>query len=265
MTRFDRDTSLERVDSNEFEGNVNRGWFVMDAPNGGYLASLILRALTMTVDDPERSPRSLTVHYLRPAVEGPLTIRTNVERAGRSLWTLSARLYQDDAFVAAALAAFSVPFSGYEFDNAQMPDAPGPDVVPETPRIPGMTPPIVDRMDYRFAYGSLPFSGSDRALIGAWMRLKGGRVADALLVPTLADACPPSIFGRLNEPIPASTIDLTVHFRNSLPLENAEPEDFLFGVFSSRIGAEGFFEEDGEIYSQGGLLLAQSRQLALLR
>jgi hypothetical protein len=99
MTRFDRDTGLERVGANEFEGKVDRGWFVMAAPNGGYLASIILRALTMTVDEAQRSPRSLTVHYLRPAVVGPLTIRTTVERAGRSLSTLSARFYQGDTYM----------------------------------------------------------------------------------------------------------------------------------------------------------------------
>ena len=265
MTRFDRDTALVRVGPNEFEGNVDRGWFVTSAPNGGYLASIILRALTMTVDDPERPPRSLTVHYLRPAVEGPLRIETTVERAGRSLSTLSARLYQNDGFLAAALAAFSRPFSGFEYDDGRMPDVPAPEVAPEAPRIPGRMPPIFDRMDYRFAFGDLPFSGSDRSVIGAWMRLNDGRIADALFVPTLTDGCPPSIFGRLTEPIAAPTIDLTVHFRKTLPLADADPGDYLLAVFRSRVGAEGFFEEDGEIYSRNGILVAHSRQLGLLR
>ena len=265
MTPFDRDTALERVGPNEFKGRVDRGWFVTAAPNGGYLASIILRALTVTVGDQERSPRSLTVHYLRPAVEGPLTIRTTIERAGRSLSTLSGRLYQGGTYVAQALAAFSVPFPGYEFNDAKMPDVPAPEVAPEPPPIPGGMPPIFDRMDYRFAYGDLPFSGSDRSVIGAWMRLKDDRIADSLLIPTIADGCPPAIFGRLEGPIPAPTIDLTVHFRLTLPEAEADPSDFLFGLFRSRVGAEGFFEEDGEIYTKRGILVAQSRQLALLR
>lgn len=265
MTRFDRDTALERVSETEFRGKVDRGWFVTSAPNGGYLASIVLRALTMTVDDAERSPRSLTVHYLRPAAEGAVTIRTATERAGRSLSSLTARLYQGGALVAVALAAFSKSWPGYEFHDARMPDVPGPDVAPEPPPIPEILPPIFGRMDYRFAYGDLPFSGADRAAIGAWMRLKDLRVPDALLIPTLVDGCPPSIFGRLTGPIAAPTIDLTVHFRTGIPIEDSSPMDFLFALFRSRVGAEGFFEEDGEIYTKSGILVAQSRQLGLLR
>jgi len=265
MTRFDRDTGLDRVAPNVYVGRIDPGWFVIASPNGGYVASIVLRALAMTVDDADRSPRSLTVHYLRPAVEGPLTVRTTVERAGRSLSTLSARVYQQDACVAIALAAFSHPFSGPEFNDASMPNVPSPGAAPEAPRPPGLTPPILERFDYRLALGDIPFSGANRSLIGAWMRLKDGRVPDSLLVPALADGCPPSVFGRLSAPIAAPTIDLTVHFRAALPLPGAGPADYLLAVFRSRLGAEGFFEEDGEIYSEGGLLVAQSRQLALLR
>jgi len=45
---------------------------------------------------------------------------------------------------------------------------------------------------------------------------------------------------------------------------DATPEDFYLGVFRSRTLAGGFAEEDGEIWTRGGVLLAQSRQLAML-
>jgi hypothetical protein len=61
------------------------------------------------------------------------------------------------------------------------------------------------------------------------------------------------------------TIDLTVHFRSPLPLAAAEPGAHVLAVFRTRLVNEGLLEEDGELWSRDGQLLAHSRQLALLR
>jgi len=50
----------------------------------------------------------------------------------------------------------------------------------------------------------------------------------------------------------------------TLPLAGAADDDFVLAVFRSRRAHEGFIEEDGEIWSRDGVLLAQSRQLALV-
>ena len=76
----------------------------------------------------------------------------------------------------------------------------------------------------------------------------------------LADAWYPAPWPRLSELAPAPTVDLTVHFRSPLPV----PGPLLLGRFRSRYVRDGFFEEDGELWSAAGLLVAQSRQLGLL-
>ena len=53
---------------------------------------MLLRALIETVAEPARAPRSLTIHYARAPEPGPVSIHTVIERAGRSLSTLSARM-----------------------------------------------------------------------------------------------------------------------------------------------------------------------------
>ena len=58
---------------------------------------------------------------------------------------------------------------------------------------------------------------------------------------------------------PAPTIDLTVHFRAPLPLD-----DTCCSAASAELVRDGFFDEDGELWAPDGTLVAQSRQLGLL-
>ncbi len=82
-------------------------------------------------------------------------------------------------------------------------------------------------------------------------------------VAALMDAWTPPVYARAGQPLRVPTVDLTVHFRTSLPLPDAKPDDFLLAIFRTNAAAEGFLEEDGEVWSSDGRLVAQSRQLAV--
>ena len=192
-TRFDRDTDVRKLDApagaTVHEGRIDRGWWVVRGPNGGYVAALVLRALAGSVD-PDRAPRSLTVHYTAPPVEGPVRIETRIERVGRSMSAVSGRMLQGDRVLALALGAFSKPRVGPSFDDTAMPDAPPPEACESFAKM----IPIHERYDYRFAVGTPPGSGADRALIGGWIRSAEPRLADAALVAAFTDAWPPACF-----------------------------------------------------------------------
>jgi hypothetical protein len=191
-----------------------------------------------------------------------------VERAGRSVLSLSARLFQGEETYALALAALALPRQSATLADLAPPACPPLAACP--PLILGEGwPRFTALYDYRAGIGDPPFSGSAHARTGGWLRLREPHLADAPLVAAYTDAWMPCIFPRLRGPIAAPTIDLTIHFRAALPLPTAgvptaTPDDYVLGVFSSRLGTEGYFEEDAEIWSPGGVLLAQSRQLALL-
>jgi acyl-CoA thioesterase len=259
---FDVATGVERVAEGRWVTTVDAGWFAPMGPNGGYLASIVLRALTEAVADAERAPRSVNLHYLRPPAAGPAEVAVTVERVGRSLTSLSARLEQDGRLCVLALAAFAVDMpSAAEYAAAP------PQAVPwaELPRIeaPAGTPPITRRLDARPALGPPVFSGAGEARTGGWLAFATPRAADALACATYVDAWWPAPFVRLTGPIAAPTVDLSIHFRARLPLgDDTEP---VLGLFTSRTSTQGFFEEDAELWSASGVLLAQGRQLALAR
>jgi len=266
MTAFERDTAVAPAGDGLWQAMISEAWAVpRGGPNGGYIAATMLRALEGAVADPERAPRSLTLHYLLPPVAGqPAQIHVTVEREGRSLTSLSARMVQDERTVVIALAAFAV-----DFPTAAEYAAPAPDVGPPPAELhtvpPGPDiPEIAQRAAVAPAFGGGVFAGGDEALVGGWLRLAEPRVADAAAVAFYADAWLPAPFARLTAPSPAPTIDLTIHFRTRLPHPGMAPEAPVLARFSSSTSHGGFFEEDGTLWAPDGTLLAQSRQLALL-
>jgi acyl-CoA thioesterase len=262
-TRFDRDTQVSLVAPGVYGANVDRGWWVARGPNGGFVAALLVRAMEHAVGDPARRLRSVTIHYVRPPAEGPTRIETRVERVGGSLTTMSARLLQGDSLQALALAAFSRPRETPSFHHAVMPEVAPPEALP--PRGEARVP-IHERYEQRWAIGPRDFDGarSREAATGGWIRLaEGTRPLDAALLAAYADAWPPSVFASSELPTMLGgvpTVDLTVHIRATLPL----PDDFVLVAFRTREVSGGFLEEDGEIWSRDGRLLAHSRQLGVV-
>jgi len=131
-SRFATDTAATPLGSGRYAARVDLGWWIERGPNGGYVAALILRAVTAEVADPERRLRSFTVHYLAPPVEGEVEIEVTVERQGRSMTSASARLLQDGRLLALAVAAFSTSRPSIEFCTLVMPnvDLRGPRAMP---------------------------------------------------------------------------------------------------------------------------------------
>ncbi len=200
-----------------------------------------------------------------------MLIETTIERAGRSLSTLSARMTQEGATMALALSAFSVPWKGPEITELAMPE-----VAPASPeRDPGTLIPLefgpsfARYITLQPRFGGMPFADPAQEMdTGGWLGLVEPRPLDALALAFFTDALIPTPFMRLPGPAPAPTIDLTVHFRTALPRPGRDgaapdPHELVLARTRTRLIHEGFFEEDAMIWGQDGVLLAQSRQLAL--
>jgi acyl-CoA thioesterase len=129
----------------------------------------------------------------------------------------------------------------------------------------GMAPQFLRQIVLQVRLGaSMPFAGAeDKMEVGAWFGVGDRtRPVDAISLALFSDALFSPPFVRLSEPATSPTVDLTIHFR--APLHAETPGGLCFGHFRSRLVHEGFFDEDGEIWSADGRLLAHSRQLAIL-
>jgi len=268
---FDRDTAvqLESQDgaTRRFSAVVAEGWRAGPGPHGGYLSALLLRALMESVGDPQRSPRSLTIHFLSPPHPGPAQVTTTIEREGRSLSSLSARMEQDGKLVALVLAAFSSPWPGSDISEIEMPSV----APPDPGREPGTLivqngPEFARHITLQRRLGGMPFADPSQPMeTGGWLGLAEPRPIDALSLAFFCDALIPTPFMRATQPEPAPTVDITIHFRAVTPRsEHPDPEELCLARVRGGLIHEGFFEEDTLIWASDGTLLAQSRQLALM-
>lgn len=257
VTEFDTDTELRPGEDGAWHGTVTDRWSIREGhPNGGYIAALLMQALAGEAPQPD--PLTMTVHYLeRPAVRAPCRVTVEHLRHGRSHATMLARLQQHDTTAAIALATFGrwrddAPTSV----QAEAPEVPGPDGSrpPQRPPFPDMTfrdrfeervPPVWDPSQWRLG---------GKAEYGSWIRLVD-RPLDARAVPLFMDAFIPAVFATYGFGF-APTIELTVHWRG-------RPHTaWHLGRFRTRFYVGGYVEEDGELWGEDGVLVAQSRQLA---
>jgi acyl-CoA thioesterase len=261
VSAFARATAVEPVGDGAWRAACDPAWNTQLGPNGGYLAAIVMRAMLAELGDSEREARSLTCHYLRPPSAGELRVDATVERGGRSLSTVTARLSQGGALCVLAVGAFAVDFRGALDYAGEPPAMPPPGEVERLP--PVAIVPITQHFEMRPTLGAPLYAGADESISGGWLRFADAQPLDAAALAMFADAWWPSPMPRLTRPAAAPTIDLTVHFRAPAAAA-AIVDEPLLAVFRSSTAADGFFEEDGQLWSADGVLLAHSRQLALL-
>jgi acyl-CoA thioesterase len=261
VSAFERATAIEPLGGGAWQATCDGAWATQLGANGGFLAAIVLRAMIAQLDDPARQARSLTCHYLRPPDVGELRVEVTVERQGRTMSTLSTRVTQGGRLCILAVGAFAIELAGAVDYAGAPPRAPAPEDVERLAPPPDV--PIAAQFDLRPAVGGEPYSGAPEAVTGGWLQFADPQPLDAPALAMYADAWLPSPMTLLDRPALMPTVDLTIHFR--APAAAAEIDDEpVLTVFRSSTSAGGFFEEDGEVWSRDGVLLAQSRQLALL-
>lgn len=248
---LDADTALEPLTPTRWRGEISERWWVVRGPFGGYVAAFLTRAMVAAVGDPARRPRSLTIHYVAPPDAGPVEVCATVERAGRAATTVSLRMEQDGRPIALALGSCATWRDGEPEWAEAAPEVPPPEACERREG------PLAFHKGFEIRPAA-PLTGEARNL--AWLRLDPPQPIDHLALTAMSDGWMPAAFSKVGRPLGAPTVDLTIHFR--APVASGE---WVLADYRSRFSAGGTWEEDGELWAPDGTLLAQSRQLALIR
>ncbi|MFC5033786.1 thioesterase family protein [Streptomyces sp. So13.3] len=269
---FDRGTAVvaRSGEPSVFDAELDGGWRIGKGINGGLLLALAARALATELgggEDGHSDPFSITAYYLSTSTAGPAELRTETLRRGRTVSTGTVSLLQGGEERLRAIATYGDldrHAAGDIRTTATPPNLPPPEKCVGAE----LAPPsfveqaeLLSRLDLRLdpdTVGWAMGAPSGRGVIRGWLRMPDGREPDPLLLLLAADALPPTTFD-LGIGGWAPTLELTVHVR-------AKPAPgWLRIVHSTRNFADGYMEEDAEVWDSSGRLVAQSRQLARVR
>jgi acyl-CoA thioesterase len=263
MNTFDADTAVTRLAEGAYSATATDRWSIGHVPNGGYTMAIALRALVEHLGRPD--PLSVTAHFLRPAEPGSIELDVEQVKAGRSAAIGTVRLSQGGAERLRMLGSCH-DLSGDAAASVRHEGGP-PDLPPveECTRGTGATPgglhaSVADRFDMRIHpdhAGWAKGQPTGRMEVAGWIRAEDGREPDTLLLPSIVDAFPPTVF-ELGVAGWVPTLELTLHVR-------ARPvPGWLRCSVRSRHLSGGLVEEDAEVWDDEDRLVAMSRQISRL-
>ncbi|NKZ06666.1 thioesterase family protein [Actinomadura latina] len=257
MSGFGEATAVERVGDGRYEVDLDAGYAIGEALNGGYLMAVLGRA---AVDaSPHAHPVSTAANFHRVAKAGPAQVIVDVRKTGRTAASALVTLVQNDSPVVDALVTTGTLDASAEPAYAgAAPATPVPPLDACTEFRPPSGGGFADTVDMRFdrtTMGWLDGQPTGSPEIRAWFRHHDGYEIDAYSLALAVDALPPVAL-NLGAQGWAPTVELTWHMR-------AVPAPGWLAVHGTgRLLAGGWFDEEVEVWDTAGRLVAQSRQIA---
>ncbi|TNY38340.1 thioesterase family protein [Thermomonospora catenispora] len=259
MSRFRDATTVEKLAEGRYAADLDAGYDISGALNGGYVMAVLLRA-AVDADPVHLHPVATSAAFLRVSKPGPAEITVEVRKTGRTATVSRVTLLQEGRPVVDAQVTTATLDADAEPDWAG--EAPPP--LPPIEQCIGPQPSetdrgFTDRVDMRFdpaTMGWLDGQPSGRLEMRGYFRLRDDDYEpDAYLLAMAVDALPPVVLntGALGW---APTVELTWHMR-AVP---APGPISLYG--GGRMVREGWFDEEVEAWDSAGRLVAQCRQIA---
>lgn len=254
-TEFDRLAHLLPLDSpGTCAVDLPEEWSSLVGIHGGYLTALAVRGAAHLV--PDRSVRTITTSFLRPAQPGLAQLHVTEQRHSRSISTVVAEIVQDERPRSSSRLTLVIEQTGVEWRPAQpIPLPPVAECVPITPPNPV---PHFERAQGLLDPSSLPFSGGPRAMVRGYLRPLEPRPIDAAWLAMASDWFPPPAFVRVEPPVGGISIDLTTHVHHTLA--TLADDEWLAASFEVTTSSGGLATEHGRIATVEGLVLAESFQ-----
>ena len=229
--------SWQENSEGSFEWTVPEGWSQGRSLFGGLSAAA---AVSLASRFSDRRLRTMQAQLVGPIVPGKLTGTCEVIRSGKTTSFLEVRLTQEDSLRGLFVFIFIEKREGsLAIPGPEKPKWNGAQDCIEMPYLEGLTPQFTTNIEFRFAYGGIPFQGSPEAATGGYIQFRDSEKMLPEHQIALLDAWFPPIFPSLAKPVFGSTVTWTAHLiADSAPGRHQFKYDTLVadGGFSTSVG-----------------------------
>jgi hypothetical protein len=251
---FDDAIRLQARGDGRFAGRTSADYRNMVGPYGGITAAVLLNAL---MQRPERlgDPVALTVNYAGPVADGDFEVLTREIRTSRTTQHWLATLEQggDGSVTTTATAVFGTRRDTWDLTESRPPDLPPRERVAESRGT------ISAPWSQRYERRTIDDLAAREAR--SWLADDPPRPLDFPALASLCDAVRPWIFARRPQRTPIGTVTLNVYFHvagDELARLGAAP---VLGVARTNVIRRGFFDQEAQVWSEDGAMLATTQQL----
>lgn len=257
------DTDLREVGRYRYEALLPDAWTALQGVHGGFVASLAVRAVKLTMADASRTLRAATFGFLRGVRPGPATFTVEEVRTGRSLATYHVSVAQGEGSPSVVgRLHLSPPWAGAEFTDVPPPALLERPAGAQRFSIPGGKGHVHHLSTWLDPETTL-FAGNARARWMAWTRPTHPDRVNAEWLTMLGDYFPPAVAVRNTGPTRAVTIEYSIQIHTGAQYYALGAGQHLACEMHATHAAAGFAVEDGTIWAPDGTLLATVRQTRL--
>jgi acyl-CoA thioesterase len=238
--------------------DIPEDWGQGRALFGGMAAAIAFSYLQALLGDAAKV-RSLSVSFIAPIAPGPVQLKREILRIGKSVQHAEVRIYQQEQLALVLLASFGAARTSVVEHQPELIDISAP-VMAQLPKQ-GPVPEFTQHFDYQLTSGGFPFSGTAAVQMSGRNRFSQQSTQSPCSVAeliALIDAWPPATLSWLQAPAPASSLTWSLEFLTT---------DFAFTAndwwyYRAQIDAahEGYSHIEARFIDAAGKLVAISRQ-----
>lgn len=247
--------AVDRPDT--FTVDIGADWLQGRTLYGGIVAALGLRAMEQAIEGLPPVLSTETV-FMSPLPAGIVFIEVRLLRRGRNVAFAEALIGDGNSVATRVTAVFgSARNSSITVPVRSRQPSKSLDASFPIPFIPGITPAFTRQFESRLSEGGFPFTGSDDAATGGYLRFLDDPGSGATAQLGLLDAFPAPILPVATSPFMASTVRWSVHFLQSAPVPT---DGFWWFRADALAAADGYATSLGTLQSDG-VVVAWAEQL----